>query len=158
ATVAAPTVFFLPGVAGFLVWEFNANFRLYAQNRADKLEPVQIGHHGETMSRLLRPGLHSGTVPKVFAKLRRAEHRGSPRAATHAEGLHEVALAVERFVARDVAALLSAAPAWKLGPVTVPRVDLAANRIRVALAVAGAPSCVVQFEEQSGRLLASVPE
>jgi hypothetical protein len=67
--------FLLPGIFGFLVWELKENWRLYAANRPADLQPVLIGHHGETMARFLRRGLHSGTLPKLFAKLRRSETR-----------------------------------------------------------------------------------
>src|SRR5205085_12420553 len=73
--VAALLIFFLPGLAGFLVWEFKENWKLYRANRSPNLRPVAIGHHGETMLRLLRPGLHSGTLPKQFAKLRKSLRR-----------------------------------------------------------------------------------
>ena len=76
----------LPGIFGFIVWELKENWRLYQANRAKTLRPVIIGHHGETMSRLLRPGFHSGTVPNLYGKLRRAErkaHRSGRHAATH---------------------------------------------------------------------------
>jgi hypothetical protein len=35
---------------------------------------VIIGHHGEDMTRLLRVGIHSGTLPKLYARIRRAAH------------------------------------------------------------------------------------
>ena len=75
------TIFFLPGIFGFLVWELKENWRLYRANRAPDLKPVVIGSHGETMLRLLRPGFHSGTVPKLYAKLRRAQRKGQHAAA-----------------------------------------------------------------------------
>jgi len=74
-SVAGLGVFFLPGLAGFLVWEFKKTGALYKANRAKTLRPVMIGHHGETMPRLLRPGFHSGTLPKLFAKLRKTRRR-----------------------------------------------------------------------------------
>ncbi len=64
-----------PGIVGFLIWEFKENWRLFAANRPKNLRPAIIGTHGETMPRLLRPGIHSGTIPKRFAKLRRAERK-----------------------------------------------------------------------------------
>ncbi len=64
-----------PGIVGFLIWEFKENWRLFAANRPKNLQPAVIGAHGETMLRLLRPGIHSGTIPKRFAKLRRAERK-----------------------------------------------------------------------------------
>ena len=75
ATLATAIIFSIPGIFGFLVWELKENWRLYEANRARHLKPVPIGHHGETMMRLLRPGLHSGTVPKRYARLRRAERK-----------------------------------------------------------------------------------
>src|SRR5262249_58981978 len=71
----------LPGLGGFLVWELKENWRLYAANRPPTLRPVMVGSHGETLARLLRPGFHSGTLPKLHAKLRKAERRaGRPPA------------------------------------------------------------------------------
>ncbi len=70
---AGTTVFLLPGVFGFLVWELKENWRLYQANRPKALGPVVIGDHGETLVRMLRPGFHSGTLPKLFAKLRKSE-------------------------------------------------------------------------------------
>jgi hypothetical protein len=157
--IAGPTVFLLPGVAGFLVWEFKENYRLYRQNRSASLGPAAFGHHGETMSGLLRPGLHSGTVPKTFAKLRRAAAKSDPRALGHLESLHEVSAVVGHFVERELLALLEGAPSWSAGDLSVRRVDLGANRVRVTLDLAPHDDpCVIHFEEQSGRLLASVAE
>ena len=34
-----------------------------------------IGSHGETVRGLLQPGFHSGTVPRLYARLRAAERR-----------------------------------------------------------------------------------
>src|SRR5262249_22899504 len=137
--IATPTVLSLPGIAGFLVWEFKENFRLYRQNRAHALAPVVFGHHGETMSALMRPGIHSGTLPKLFAKLRRAAAKGesdpdraAKSEASALETLHEVSTAVRRFVDRELGATLARSPAWNLGAVSANRVDLSANRVRVA--------------------------
>src|SRR5262249_13592112 len=66
----------IPGAAGFLVWEFKENWSLYRANRRRTLGPVVIGHHGETMPLLLRPGFHSGTLRKCYARIRRADSRG----------------------------------------------------------------------------------
>ena len=43
------------------------------------LGPEPVGSHGETVARLLRPGFHSGTVPKLFARLKELpkEQRGA---------------------------------------------------------------------------------
>ena len=60
-TVVWTTIWLIPGVFGFLVWELKENWRLYAANRQTRLGKESIGHHGETMLQLLRPGFHSGT-------------------------------------------------------------------------------------------------
>ena len=60
----------LPGVFGFLVWELKSNWRLYEANRPEALGPLVVGGHGETVVGLLRPGFHSGTLPKLFGRLR----------------------------------------------------------------------------------------
>ncbi len=66
----------IPGLFGFLAWELKENWRLYRANAAPELQPKAIGSHGETVLRLLRPGFHSGTLPRIFARLRRAERAG----------------------------------------------------------------------------------
>ncbi len=168
STFAAVTVFAFPGVFGFLVWELSANFRLYAQNRSRALEPVMIGHHGETMARLLRPGIHSGTIPKLFAKLRKAaQTEDNAAVGAHNEALHEVGEAIERFLDRELVGLLEESPAWRWGALEVSEVELAASRVRIRIALCREPGgpverapddeLVVHFEEQSGYLCAGIP-
>lgn len=155
--IAAPTVLLLPGVFGFLVWELKENWRLYRATRAAALGPVPIGHHGETMGALMKPGFHSGTLPKLYTRLRRAARIDDPSVAQHREALHEVEEAVERFVERELSALLAACDAWHGGEVRVTGVQLGSNRVRVELAAAsGGEPCCLAFEEQSGKILASV--
>jgi hypothetical protein len=148
----------IPGVFGFLVWELKENYKLYRATRAPVLRPVAIGHHGETMVALMKPGLHSGTLPKLYAKLRRATRKGSPAAERHKEALAEVAEAVERFADREMAALLRGSARWKGGRVHVAGVSLAGNRVKVRLGRDGGAPCVIAFEEQSGWLVGSVAE
>jgi hypothetical protein len=112
--VAGLIIFCIPGIFGFLVWELKENWRLYAANRPAGLQPAVIGAHGETMIRLLRPGFHSGTIPKLFARLRRAERKarktGKWRAARkNFHKLQHVELSLRRFVEREFIALWNAA-------------------------------------------------
>ncbi|MFO0548102.1 MAG: hypothetical protein U0271_06925 [Polyangiaceae bacterium] len=167
-TIAAPTVFLLPGVFGFLVWELKENFKLYEANRATELKPVMIGHHGETMTGLLVAGFHSGTIPKQFAALRRAERQSlassgrlearalrKPRAA-----LAEVAHALEHFVERELVLVLRASSDWTSGPMHVGHPHMTSNRVRIELTcpeVSTRP-CVLEFAEQSRWVVASVHE
>src|SRR5262249_44926347 len=71
--VAVTCQMLLPGVFGFLVWELKENWRLYQKNRPKTLQASIVGSHGETIPRLLRPGFHSGTLPRCYARLRRAD-------------------------------------------------------------------------------------
>jgi hypothetical protein len=159
--VAGTTVLLLPGMFGFLVWELKANFQLYAANRSATIEPALVGSHGETMLGFLLPGFHSGTVPKLYRKLRRAAWRDDPRVETHREGLHHVGEAVGKFVEREFLTLVSelgvvARGAWQLDEHGA---EVSGNRLRVTLrAAATSPDqehacCSLAFEEQSGKLL-----
>ena len=159
--VAATTVFFLPGVFGFLVWELRSNWRLYAANRPDSLGPIPVGSHGETVVRFLRPAFHSGTLPKRFARLRRALRAGrEPAALKHREALHHVEEAMRRLVERELAGLLRESRSlggWSIEPGSI---HLATNRIRIEL-LAGdrdRPSLWIDLEERSGVLSAGVSQ
>jgi hypothetical protein len=156
---AAFTVFIVPGLAGFLVWEFKENWKLYRATRPKTLRPIQIGHHGETMLGFLKPGFHSGTVPKLFTKLRRAAWKGDERhVAKHKEGLHHVGEAVERFAERELCALLVETAPFRVRDLAVSHVEIKSNRIEIQLrapALSGDPA-VIRFEQQSGWLVASV--
>ncbi|MBL9083230.1 MAG: hypothetical protein JNK76_15560 [Planctomycetales bacterium] len=74
-TVVISTIWLIPGVFGYLVWELKENWRLYEANRSTNLKPVVVGSHGESVVRLLRWGFHSGTIPKTYSKLRRADRK-----------------------------------------------------------------------------------
>src|SRR5262249_13204142 len=131
---AAFTVFIVPGLAGFLVWEFKENWKLYRATRAKTLRAIQIGHHGETMLGFLKPGFHSGTVPKLFTKLRRAAWKGDERhVAKHKEGLHHVGEAVERFAERELCALLVETERFRVRDLAVSHVEIKSNRIEIQL-------------------------
>jgi hypothetical protein len=184
--IAGPTVFLMSGVFGFLAWELMANYRLYRANRSSVLEPSLIGHHGETMGALMKPGLHSGTLPKLYARLRKAARRsegqqtstiatiitsspkvgqsGKQRAERALRGfqdeLRDVEEAVKRFVERELSALLVASPRFPYDRVEVRSVELGSNRVRITLECASASPehCEIAFEEQSGFLVASVPK
>jgi hypothetical protein len=138
--VAGTIMLLLPGVFGFLVWELKENWRLYEANRPESLRPVVVGDHGETMGGLLRPGIHSGTVPKLFAKLRKSEHRagagprGDEKAAfKRLEALHHVEDSIRRFVERDLIALVHESRTLRDAAVEVGTIHLATNRVRIEL-------------------------
>ncbi|WP_422926599.1 hypothetical protein [Singulisphaera sp. PoT] len=160
--IAGITVLLFPGVFGFLVWEFKENWRLYEANRSTNLAKVIVGHHGETMARLLRPGFHSGTIPKLFSKLRKSERRGpskvqEERAITLGERLHHVEVELHRFLTRDFIALVNESRTLKPLEMTIGSIRIATNRIKVSLHIDDEPEeLTIMFEERFGHLIAGV--
>ncbi len=150
-TIAGATVFLLPGLFGFLVWELSANWRLYEASRPKALRPARIGHHGETMVGLLRPGFHSGTVPKLYGRMRHLEDRRKPRLA-----LEGVEADLQRFVQRELVALLNSHPGFR-ARVSAGTVRLGLARARLYLRGPGDP-LVLTFEEHEQRLSCTVDE
>ncbi len=138
----------IPGICGFLAWELRENWRLFETNRPKRLTAVMIGSHGENMARLLRPGFHSGTVPRAFRKLRRAA-AGTVRERRAEERLAEIREHVARFVTRHFLWLVPGEP----GQDAVEEVRAGVNALHVRLR---APPLSLSFAEQSGRLLAGV--
>ncbi|MEX2215209.1 MAG: hypothetical protein WD768_13840 [Phycisphaeraceae bacterium] len=161
--IVGSVVWLIPGIFGYLAWELKENWRLYAANRATNVKPIIVGSHGETMLRLLRPGFHSGTVPKLYGKLRRIERqrpwRDSEKARRkHLHALHHVEESVQRFIERDLVALLAQSRAWKGESPKVEHVHLGGNSIRFDLACPSLGEEPVRFlmEEQSGWMVASI--
>jgi hypothetical protein len=153
----------LPGLAGFLVWELKENWKLYRSTRSPTLVPVLVGSHGETVLRLLRPGFHSGTLPKLYAKLRRADRHGLRtgdwrKSRKQREVLHHVEESVSHFVERELVFLLSASQRWEYRPPTVGAIELATNRIRVGLyyPLKGEEDLVLSFDLRKGQLEAGI--
>jgi len=155
------TVFMFPGIAGFLVWELKENWKLYRNTRAKTLREVSIGHHGETMVGFLKPGLHSGTIPKRFTKLRRAAWKGDEHAVSrHREELHHVEQAIHKFADRELVSMLNESAAFRVADVEVTEVAIGSNRVQIELAcpaVSREPARIA-FEHQSGWTVASIPE
>ena len=158
---AAFAVFILPGFAGFLVWELKENWRLYRNTRPESLREVSIGHHGETMVGFLKPGFHSGTIPKRFTKLRRAAWKADERAvARHRAELHHIEDAIRTFVDRELVSMLDSAPAFRITDVSVAHVAIGSNRVHIDLACPsiGPDPVRMAIEQQSGWTVASLPE
>jgi hypothetical protein len=158
---AAFTVLVLPGLAGFLVWELKENWKLYRATRSKVLKPLGIGHHGETMASFLRPGFHSGTIPKIYTRLRRAAWKGDERGvARQKEALHHVEEAIERFVDRQLVSMLNEVAAFRATDVAVHHVEIGSNRVQISLAcpTVGPNPVVIRFEQQSGWIVASLAD
>jgi hypothetical protein len=152
-SVALSAIGLLPGFAGFLVWEFKENWRLYRANQSPTLRPEIIGHHGETVLRLMRPGFHSGTLPKLYARLRHGRGR-SPR--KQYEALHHLRERLRHFVERNLFAILAGSKSWgDAVRLRVGEIRIATNRIRIELCDT-ASSVHVDFEAHGGRLLAGL--
>ena len=135
----------IPGIFGFLAWELKENWRLYAANRPERVTPLALGHHGESVRGLLRPGFHSGTVPKAYAAIRRAfakaESTGDdPRFHKPLESLHVVEHAIQHFAERELIAYVNATSAWVATPLRFGGVRLGLQHIRVDIAGPGAPA------------------
>jgi hypothetical protein len=146
----------IPGVFGFLAWELKENWRLYAANRPGSLRPVQVGPHGETVRRLLLPGFHSGTIPKLFAALRRSRgaSRGSAqrRAALAEHHLHDLELEVGEFIEHECLGLVRRAAGFAGVVLRVADVALAVDRIGIAVAAdaLGPEPLEIEFVRRDG--------
>ena len=135
---AGTTIWLLPDAFGFLVWEMKENWRLYRANRSPDLRPVSVGPHGETIAQLLQPGFHSGTLPKLFARLRHAERDAAATGNWQGvrvcrQDLHRVERALQRLFDREVVELVEQSPHWKGQALAAGRVMLASNRISLEL-------------------------
>ena len=158
-------IVFIPGIFGFAVWELKENWRLYLANRKESLTPVPVGSHGETVARLLRPGFHSGTLPKLFRRLRRLEHqsasfkRFSARRAARGR-LEHVETAIRSFVERDLVRLLELCPVWSETGLRCGHIHAASNSFSVEIECSklGETPVVLLFQEQSSWVVASIYE
>ena len=154
----------IPGIFGFLVWELTANWRLYAANRRRQLAPVTIGSHGETMARLLKPGFHSGTLPKRYAKLRRAERHARAGGNWHAvrkhlQALHHVEVSIRRYVEREFLELFAQSRCWQAPLVVLEDLGVGTNCVKITLGQEGrdaAESLQVAFAVEAGWLVADI--
>ncbi len=175
-TIAGITVFLVPSVFGFLAWELKENYKLYRATRPDRLHASPVGPHGETMRALLVVGLHSGTLPKLYERMRRTAQREDDAAALSLgrdgnrggqlgglgrfrDGLREIEQGVRRFVERELCAVLHRTPRWSFGKLRVATVDLSSNRVRVTVRCGADPSqAELTFEEQSGFVVAGAAQ
>jgi hypothetical protein len=162
-TVATAVITAIPGIFGFLTWELRENWQIYAANRPKHWRPAVVGKHGETVRRLLVPGLYSGTIPKRYAKLRAAENdaRLSGRwtgVHKHLRAIQGLELYVSRFVQREFAWFLGAGGFANGSSIQVKKVQLLTNRIAVEVSLGDtAPTPLsIQFDARKGRLLAGM--
>jgi hypothetical protein len=153
----------MPGFFGFLVWELKENWRLFEATRPARLKAQILGSHGETAIRLLNPGFHSGTLPKAFARLRKASGDSSSRSKQRAMAkelhrIHHVEELVQRFTERVLLAPLFESRAWPEGALSVRDVEASGHRLRICLEVTSCPdqALEIHLENQSGWLVGSL--
>lgn len=159
--IAGTIVMLAPGVIGFLVWELKENWQLYVANRPKALSPVRVGSHGETIVALLRPGFRSGTLAKIYNKLRTALRIESDpghgyRSTRELHHIDAVTLGVRRFVERDFCALIEETKLMGSARVSVGRLMPATNRFDVELTNSEHPEspAIIRWEDLEGWFLA----
>jgi hypothetical protein len=158
------TLWLLPDAFTFLFWEMRENWRLYRANSPDALGPVSVGDSGEPVRGLLHWGFHSGTVPRLYARLRSAERDAALTdvwrdARTQRAALRAVAEAVSRFVTREFIEVLNNPESGWSGPrLKAGCVLLGTNRIRLELVAEGAEPAWLEWEDRFGWLVAGWAE
>ncbi len=162
-TVATVVITSIPGIFGFLAWELRENWQIYAANRPKHLRPVAVGKHNETVRRLLLPGLHSGTIPKRFARLRAAGEKA--RVSGDWTGVHkqlrvfeELELCVRRFVEREFVWFLVEGGFTSPRAIQVGSIQLTTNRIALEVKFEDTTEAplVIEIDAREGRLLAKI--
>lgn len=181
--VAGVTVFLLPSVFGFLVWELKENYRLYRATRSLYVPSARFGPHGETMQGLLVVGVHSGTLPRLYERLRRAAQRrdaaspGTRRARREAfaadaelrrfrKGIDAVERSLRHFVQRELVYPLTTSALWTRGGLSIGRIETSSNRIRIQLrcepssdqSASAGRACELTIELVGGRIIAEFSE
>ncbi len=164
-TVSFAIIWCIPGIFGFLVWELKENWRSYAANRRRNLFPVRIGPSGESMARFLKPGFHSGTLPKRYAKLRDAERQARAGGSwdpvrKHVQALHRIQTSIGRWIEREFLELFAQSNSWQAPPVTLRAIRLATNSVRLAFGCPGLADTNLQIalEAESGWLVAGITD
>jgi hypothetical protein len=113
------------------------------------------------MRRFLKPGFHSGTVPKLYRKLRHAAWaHDSVATRKYRETILGIEEAVRHFAERELVYLLDLSRSWGKAVLSPGRVVLGCTNIRVELRCPqrGADSVWILFEEQAGLLSASIAD
>ncbi|MEZ6139785.1 MAG: hypothetical protein R3B84_04360 [Zavarzinella sp.] len=146
----------IPGVFGFLVWELKENWKLYEANLPKDINKVIVGSHGESVRRLLRPGFHSGVIPKTQAKLRKAfrEHKNE-KVVKLKHQLDHSAEAVHRVVDRLFVQILNHSNGWTQ-PISVNMPHLGTNTIWLTFERGDDSTFILVFEELNNWLVARI--
>ncbi len=163
AAITGAIVLLAPGVIGFLVWELKENWQLYVANRPTGIQPVRVGSHGESITALLRPGFRSGTLAKLYMKLRGALRLESDpghgyRSTRQLAHIDSVVLAVRRFVEREFCVLIAETKLLNGATISVGRLEPATNRFDLELWCSLAPerTLLMRWEDLNGWLAARI--
>ena len=158
------TIWLTPNLFGFLFWETKENWGLYRANRPQSLRPMAIGTHDETIPQLLKLGFHSGTIPKLFMKLRKAEQDAVTRsdwrkARTLRLDLQTIKERLARFIERDLLNPMQQNNKSFVRPLRVSEISLGINRIEAEITGMddnGYVSFKISLELIDGMLMGSV--
>ena len=158
------TIWLMPNLFGFLFWETKENWGLYRANRPQSLRPMAVGTHGETIPQLLKLGFHSGTIPKLFMKLRKAELEAVSRsdwrkARTLRLDLQTIKERLARFIERDLLIPMQQNNKSFIKPLRVSEISLGLNRIEADMTGMddnGYASFKISLELVDGILMGSV--
>jgi hypothetical protein len=118
---------------------------------------VMLGSHGETMRGMLRPGFHSGTVPKIFRKIRHARRE---RISRFRHDLDHAAEGIHRFIERELVHVLARWPEWGGLQLQVEAVRFGCQRVVIELAAPdlGRDLFAFGFENVGGRIEATIEQ
>jgi hypothetical protein len=115
------------------------------------------------MLRFLRLGFHSGTLPKLFGKLRYSSRKALRTGKwgtvhRHRDALHHVQESIQHFVERELIALLDLARDWCGAPLQIGEIQLASNRISLELVRTdeGDAPLRLEFQERAGWIIVSM--
>ena len=152
----------IPGIFGFMAWELMANWKLYRANRSQHLESQAIGHHGETMRGLFRVGFHSGTVPKLYRKLRKHHEAGMPDRrllAREHNDLEHLQQAIANLITREILPLWNQNSELRECQITVGSVTLGCQSATIELSAAtGDRPLQILIAMQGEQIFGSVQE
>ena len=162
--IIGSTLWLLPDAFGFLFWETKENWGLYRANRPTSLRPVMVGSYGETVGQLLRPGFYSGTIPRLFHRLRVTEKKAIQEndwrhARTLRLELQSLKDRLARFVERDFLNPMQQNNKAFPNPFRVKEIQLGLNRVQVVLSGLEGEGCAsfsLCFEYSQGWILGSV--
>ena len=161
-SVATLVMAVIPGAIGFIIWELKENWNLYEANRPAGIGPRVIGHHGENLLRLLNPGFHSGTVPKLLHRMRRSREKALRTGRMNSiVGLtlkfHDLQESLRHFVDREWVRLLNACALFRETPLALGPLWVTNHSVCFSVTQAGSTKpMILRLKSESSWLVAEV--